>query len=143
MNIFKKIIYRLFTSGDRQGFHVGWLASGKSLGDLRVHLHKEWGFGGNFSTKIEKGEVLSWRKLLNKKEQYHLRVFEDGEIRGHFEYTPEAHPLEHLARGGKREASKEFLKFLGEYVTRRKFISNLVFDPSAYSPDAEILSEEN
>ena len=28
----------------------------------------------------DKDQVLSWRKLVNFQEQYHLRVFKDGEI---------------------------------------------------------------
>src|ERR1035437_6629212 len=29
----------------RQKFHIGWLVSGKTLEELKSHLHDEWGFG--------------------------------------------------------------------------------------------------
>jgi hypothetical protein len=127
---------------ERQRYHIGWLAPGKTLEDLKLHLHKEWGFGNHFVAWIDKGQVLSWRKLVDFNDQYHLRVFEDGEIRGHFEYTPEGHPLDHLTERGEREAKEEFLKFLGDFVTRRKYVSHLVMDPNAFNPDSEITAGE-
>src|SRR3989338_7147422 len=93
----------------RQRYHVGWLASGKTLEELKKHLHEKWNFGNHFIAWVDDGQVLSWRKLANFNDQYHLRVFSDGEIRGHFEFNPEAHPIEHLEKKGEREAKKDFM----------------------------------
>lgn len=123
----------------RQHYHIGWLAPGKTLKELKLHLHKKWGFGNHFVAWTDKGQVLSWRKFADFDDQYHLRVFKDGEIRGHMEFTPEAHPLEHLEEKGEKEAKADFLKFLGDFVTPEKYISHLVVDPDAYNPDSEIL----
>ena len=126
----------------RQRYHVGWLASGKTLEELKKHLHEKWNFGNHFIAWVDDGQVLSWRKLANFNDQYHLRVFSDGEIRGHFEFTPEAHPIEHLEEKGEREAKEDFLKFLDDFATEEKYISNLKMDPDAYSPESEVLMEE-
>ncbi|MEK7539337.1 MAG: hypothetical protein AAB595_01725, partial [Patescibacteria group bacterium] len=101
-------------------------------------LHSKWGFGNHFIAWDDQAQVLSWRKLINFQEQYHLRVFSDGEIRGHFEYTPEAHPIQHFDEKGESFHRAEFLKFLGDFVTPEKYISQLKIDPDAYNPDSEI-----
>ena len=125
----------------RQKHHIGWLAPGKTLEGLKKHLHDKWGFGNHFIAWVDDGQVLGWRQLADFKCQYHLRVFSDGEIRGHFEFTPEAHPLEHFEEKGQREAKDDFLKFLGDFVTEEKHISHLKMDPGAFNPDSEMSME--
>ena len=122
----------------RQKYHVGWLAPGKTLEELKNHLHGKWGFGNHFIAWVDKGQVLSWRKLTDFQDQYHLRVFSDGEIRGHFEFTPEAHPIEHFEEKGEKECRKDFLKFLGDFVSEKKYISHLEIDPDAYNSNSEV-----
>lgn len=126
-------------SNSRQKYHIGWLAPGKTLEGLKIHLHDKWGFGNHFVAWKDRGQVLSWRKLADFQDQYHLRVFSDGEIRGHYEFTPEAHPLEHLEEKGEKEAKEDFLKFLGNFVTEKKHHVHLKMDPDAYNPDTEII----
>lgn len=122
----------------RQRFHIGWLAPGKTLGGLKKHLHEKWGFGNHFVAWSDPEQVLSWRKLEDFNHQYHLRVFSDGEIRGHYEYTPEGHPIEHFDERGEGFHRGQFLKFLGEFVTNKKHPMHLKIDPDAYNPDSEI-----
>ncbi|MEK7060221.1 MAG: hypothetical protein AAB970_01205 [Patescibacteria group bacterium] len=126
----------------KQRYHIGWLAPGKTLEGLKLHLHSKWGFGNHFIAWTDSGQVLSWRKLTDFEDQYHLRVFEDGEIRGHFEYTPEAHPIEHLEEKGETDKKEDFLKFLGDFVVKEKYISKLKMDPNAYNPESEIVIDE-
>ena len=127
----------------KQKYHVGWMAPGKTLEELKRHLHEQWGFGNHFIAWTDDGQVLSWRKLADFKNQYHLRVFADGEIRGHYEYTPEAHPFDHFEEKGETERKDDFLKFLGDFVVQEKYISNLKMDPDAYNPDSEITIGSN
>lgn len=124
---------------DRQQYHIGWLTPNRTLEELKKHLHEKWGFGNHFVAWTDEGQVLSWRKLVDFADQYHLRVFEDGEIRGHFEYTPEAHPIDHFKERGEVEKKEDFLKFLGEFVSDNKTEGvHLAPDPDAYNPDSEI-----
>ena len=62
----------------------------------------------------------------------------DGEIRGHFEFTPEAHPIAHFQEKGEKACTEDFLKFLGDFVTAEQYISHLAIDPNAYDPDSQI-----
>jgi hypothetical protein len=131
----------IFHEKGRQRYHIGWLAPGKTLEGMKKHLHEKWGFGNHFIAWNDESQVLSWRKLADFNDQYHLRVFSDGEIRGHFEFTPEAHPLEHFEEKGERNAKEDFLKFLGDFVTEKKYISRLKMDPDAFNPDSEVSFE--
>jgi hypothetical protein len=122
----------------RQEYHIGFLAPGKTLEELKRHLHNKWGFGNHFVAWTDTGQVLSWRKLADFKDQYHLRVFEEGEIRGHFEFTPEAHPIDHFMEKGEQDRKADFWKFLGEFVTDKQTPMHLTMDPDAWNPDSEI-----
>jgi len=134
--------FLMFHQKGRQKYHIGWLARGKTLEGLKKHLHEKWGFGNHFIAWSDESQVLSWRKINDFNHQYHLRVFSDGEIRGHFEYTPEGHPIEHFEEKGEREAKEDFLKFLGDFVVQKKHISHLKVDPCAFNPDSEICFEQ-
>jgi len=124
--------------GKRQRYHIGWLAPGKTLEELKKHLNEKWNFGNHFVAWTDNEQVLSWRKLENFRDQYHLRLLSDGEIRGHFEVPPEAHPIDHFAEKGETEHKADFLKFLGDFVVQKKHISHLKIDPDAFNPDSEI-----
>lgn len=126
----------------RQQYHLGWLAHGKTLEELKKYLHEKWGFGNHFVAWTDTGQVLSWRKLESFSRQYHLRVFEEGEIRGHYEFTPEEHPMDHFMEKGESDRKEDFIKFLGDFMVQEKHISHLVMDPDAYNPDSEITVEQ-
>lgn len=125
----------------RQPYHIGWLAPGKKLEDLEQYLHTRWGFGNHFIAWHDDGQVLSWRKLTSFDYQYHLRVFKDGEIRGHFEYTPESKPLGHFEEVGEEPKIEDFHKFLEGYIVQKKYISNLKPDVNI-APESEITIDD-
>ena len=121
----------------RQKYHLGWLAPGKTLQDFERYLHETWGFGNHFVAWEDPDQVLSWRKLVDFEHQYHIRVFSDGEIRGHYEYTPEAKPIRHFAEMGEEEKLAEFKKFLGPFVVKEKYYISLQRDMNT-APESEI-----
>jgi len=125
----------------RQPYHIGWLAPGKTLKELEKHLHEKWGFGNHFVAWTDDDQVLSWRKFENFDYQYHLRVFKDGEIRGHYEYTPESKPLAHFTEKKEKARRKEFKKFLRGYIVKRKYISHLKPDINI-APESELTIDE-
>ena len=42
----------------KQKYHIGWLAPGKTLEELKRHLHEKWGFGNHFVAWTDEGQVL-------------------------------------------------------------------------------------
>lgn len=122
----------------RQQYHIGWLAPHHNLAGLKSHLARVWGFGNHFVAWEDKDQVLSWRKLDSFNDQYHLRVYSDGEIRGHYELTPEASPIDHFMSVDMHAKTRDFLRFLGPYVTTRKNISNVHPDTTIPSRDSEV-----
>lgn len=55
----------------------------------------EIGYQYNYLSLQEKGQVMNVRRLTGAM-QYHLRLFSDGEVRGHYEYNYEFCPQAHL-----------------------------------------------
>ncbi len=108
----------------RQPYHLGWLAPGQTIESLKGHLAHQ-GFGNHFVAWTDSGQVLSWRKLVSFSRQYHIRVFNDGEIRGHFEVTPEASAIKHFLGRGMEPRANELKTFLGTIITSQKYLSQV------------------
>lgn len=103
--------------GGRQPYVLGKVAPGVSMREFVEHLLKQ-GFGNHFTAWEDNGQVVSLRYMKDFKYQYHLRVFEDGEVRGHYEYSPECHPVLHMRMEGVPFESRrdEFLAWLGDTI---------------------------
>jgi hypothetical protein len=99
----------------RQPYVLGKLAPEQSLQDFTDYLISK-GFGNHFIAWEDRGQVVSLRYLDDFKYQYHLRVFQDGEVRGHYEYTPECHPVAHLKAISLEPRREKFLEFLGDRI---------------------------
>ena len=69
------------------------------------------GFGNHFVALKDEGELVGLRYTPDFEYQYHLRIFNDGEVRGHFEYTTECHPFIHNREIGE-ERREDFLALL-------------------------------
>jgi hypothetical protein len=120
----------------RQRFHIGWLAPGKTLAEMMHHLSTHYGFGNHFVAWEDPSQVLSWRKLIGFDYQYHLRVFSDGEIRGHFERTPESAPIDHFFEKGEKAKNADFRNFLGEFLSIHKHIQTPpLHKPQHHTPE--------
>ena len=99
----------------RQNFLLGKIAPDQTVQDF-VSFLIERGYGNHFVAWRDKGELLSLRRLDGFECQYHLRVFEDGEVRGHYEYTPECYPLWHFRAVDQEDRRGEFLDLLGDKI---------------------------
>ena len=66
---------------------------------LYYHLCVLHWYHDNYLSYVDKGELYNIRKLHFKGVgcwyQTHIRIFEDGEVRGHYEVTPESEPRAH------------------------------------------------
>jgi hypothetical protein len=95
----------------RQKFLIGTIHPDHSEESLVEHLIG-LGYAGNTVAWQDSGEVASLRLTDGFRFQYHIRIFDDGEVRGHYEYTPEAHPLKHYYEVDMEERRDYFLKLL-------------------------------
>lgn len=94
---------------------MGRISSGKTIEDLEKHL-KNKGFEHHPLAWVDDGEVLGMRYPENFHQQYHIRVFEDGSVHGHYETTVESHPIAHIQEWGMEPRQEEFLRFLEDCV---------------------------
>lgn len=99
----------------RQDFLLGVLHPKYSVQEFVSFLVSQ-GFGNHFIAWKDAGELVSLRRTLDFKYQYHLRIFADGEVRCHYEYTPECHPVLHFIRVGFEDRSDEFKMLLKDWV---------------------------
>lgn len=83
--------------------------------DLRRHLRKR-GFEDAILAWKDPGEVLSMRRLDGPLYQYHIRLFKDGEIRGHYEHSSEGNPLGHVLEHKFVSGRNFFLPLLRGYL---------------------------
>lgn len=100
----------------RQNFLVGRVAPGQTLEDI-VNFLLSHGYGNHFIAWKDDGELVSLRKVVGFEKQYHIRIFDDGEIRGHFEYTPECYPILHIKAVDQLDCRDEFRSLLGDRIT--------------------------
>ncbi len=101
--------------GSRQHFLLGHIAPTETFESFVNYLISK-GYGNHFVAWEDAGEVVSLRYTEHFAHQYHLRIFDDGEVRGHFEYTPECHPFKHYYAVGFEERREYFLDLLKDKI---------------------------
>ncbi len=106
---------RIMRHEGRQDFLLGTLHPERSFEEFVSFLVRR-GFGNHFVAWLDDGELVSLRRVENFAYQYHIRIFEDREVRGHYEYTPEYRPLSHLRQVGFTDSRDDFFDFLGDWV---------------------------
>ncbi len=90
----------------RQHYLIGRIAPEHTLQGVIAFLISQ-GFANHFIAWKDDGEVVSLRFVADFSHQYHIRLFIDGEVRAHYEYTPECRPIYHLTEVGQ-ESRREF-----------------------------------
>lgn len=109
----------------RQKFLVGKLLPNIAPESAIAHL-KLQGFEVVRPEWIDYGEIIGLRKLLDHERQCHIRLFDDGEVRAHVEYAPEARPIAHLLEQGLHAAHELVHEFLYHYIERHELVPDLV-----------------
>lgn len=99
----------------RQPYLYGKLKSGLKTDDLKKHLMAA-GFDHDYVAWIDPDEILNMRKQVDVIYQYHIRLFNDGEVRGHHEYTAESHPFKHLYDVGLTDGATYLKPLLASVV---------------------------
>ncbi len=120
-----KIVYKIYPPilrfleslkihSGRQPYLLGKLKPKYNKKDFETRL-KERGFENAILAWKDEGEILSMRKK-DKKFQYHLRLFKDREVRGHYEYSSEGSPLKHVFRSKFEKRKYYFNKLLKDFL---------------------------
>ncbi|HQT83187.1 MAG: hypothetical protein B7W98_02205 [Parcubacteria group bacterium 20-58-5] len=99
----------------RQDYLLGTLHPAHSMRDFISFLVGQ-GFANHFVAWKDTDELVSLRRVVDFRHQYHIRVFRDGEVRCHFEYTPEYRPVRHLVRVGFEARAPEFRTLMRDWV---------------------------
>jgi len=107
--------YDKYRPEGRQRFVIGRIGPNVSVKELITYLLGE-GYRKYFVALKDEDELIGLRYSPDFVHQYHIRIFKDGEVRGHYEYTPECHPLLHDREVGFEERRGEFLDLLGKYL---------------------------
>jgi hypothetical protein len=118
---------RVVSHEGRQDFLIGKIDPTREVRDLVAHLVDQ-GFANHFIAWKDTDELVSLRKPDGFRNQYHIRIFIDGEVRCHYEYTPEYRPIQHLIQTGFEERTEEFKAILGDWIVS-----------AGYSGDSEVL----
>lgn len=106
---------RLIRHHERQRYLLGRLAPGRTSEEFHRHLYG-LGFRIAFIAWVDRGEILNVRKRDGSRHQYHIRLFGDGEVRGHYEKTPERHPFHHFRDIGMEPRREEFTRMLEGWI---------------------------
>ena len=107
--------HRILLYPVRQRYRLGFLIEGKSATEFKNFLVSQ-GFEERFVAWVDPGETLSLRKIDQIKYQYHLRLYRDGEVRGHYELTPESDPIGHLFEKYLVPNRAKFLEMLRGWI---------------------------
>lgn len=142
-NIFWKTVEPLFptmrdiwiwlgfmTPPPRQNFHYGYVKPEITISDVRKLLHDN-GFSHDYIAWVDPGEVLNMRKVIDVIYQYHVRLFSDGEIRAHHEYTGESHPFKHLFEKGFTKGD-DYLQPLLQNIIDNSITNENLSDPKSH-----------
>ncbi len=110
-----RILESVGVHSGRQPFLLGRLHPRYTSDNLKAHL-KANGFETAVLAWKDTDEVLSMRKVNEHAFQWHIRLYTDGEIRGHYEYSSEGNPLGHVL-GKLFKPEKEFFgALLGDFL---------------------------
>ncbi len=99
----------------RQDFLLGTLNPKYEDIDLE-NLLLDKGFSPAVLAWKDPGEIFSLRLIDKKIFQYHIRLFNDREIREHYEYSSEGNPFNHVFSVGVRDDRHFFISLLGDYL---------------------------
>jgi hypothetical protein len=125
-NNFWKLVYKVYppvlrilekvgVHKGRQDFHIGSLKEDINISNVFNYL-SENGFEDAVLAWKDTGDVLNMRRIDNKIYQYHLRIFNDNEVKGHYEYSSEGNPLGHIFEKHFEASIDFFNSLLANYL---------------------------
>jgi len=124
---------RIIHHHGRQEYHMGWLKPERNIVPFKLFLLAN-GFSDSAPAWIDEDEVIALRKLDGFRYQYHIRVYGDGEVKGHYEVTPEAGFWNHFLEWDMEPRREEFLNIIGDWIQAPEYRRSLNETPGLHSP---------
>src|SRR3989338_4211678 len=115
---FLRVLEKLQFHHNRQDFLLGHLKSNAPISEINAQLINN-GFEPAILSWKDPGEVLNLRKKDKEIFQYHIRIFHDGEVRGHYEYSSEGNPWKHIAEKHFVTREEYFNELLGDNLFKK------------------------
>lgn len=112
-----RILERLGFHKGGQDYHIGYVKKNYSISDLKDYLEKK-GFEPAVLSWNEKDEVLNLRKVNKRIYQWHIRVFKDREIKGHYEFSSEGSPIAHICKKLFITEEKYYLNLFSKFLDK-------------------------
>lgn len=112
-----RVLEKVGVHKGRQDYRLGYLDKKYAQSDFQTLLISK-GYSNSILAWQDTGEILNMRLVDEEIFQYHLRMFKDGEIRGHYEFTPESNPLKHVLAKFFENRSEYFEQLLGDYLVK-------------------------
>jgi len=122
----------------RQDYLLGWLHPERKVEDFILHLKLQGFDDQHFASWVDEGELMDLRLRENFDFQYHLRIFHDREVRGHYEVTPESRPIAHLRDTYTEPRTEQFLSWIEDWVIRDKQVFAETQYPTERRPRHEV-----
>lgn len=110
-----RMLEKLHFHKGRQHFLIGKIDT-SACTEIEIHLEK-CGFQKAILAWKDTDETLSMRKIDNDIFQYHIRIFSDGEVRCHYEYTSEGNPWGHIREHLFKPEKEYFQKIVSKWLT--------------------------
>jgi hypothetical protein len=114
-----RVLEKVRVHAFRQKYLMGMLRPEYDAEDLARYLESK-GYENAILAWRDPGELLSMRKLNGPLYQYHIRLFEDGEVRCHYEHSSEGNSLGHVLESCFQPKTKYFRTLLRPFLTRPK-----------------------
>src|SRR3989338_9262328 len=113
---FLRVLEKVGIHSGRQDFLIGTI-NPNQLGTIKTKL-QEQGFENCILSWKDTDEILNVRKVDSSNYQYHLRVYDDGEVRAHYEYSSEGSPFGHIFNAQFIEQREYFQGILQDYILK-------------------------
>ena len=111
---FLRVLEKVGIHSGRQDFLIGRIDP-QQITAIRTNLQAQ-GFENCILSWKDTDEILNVRKVDSSNYQYHLRVYDNGEVRAHYEYSSEGSPFGHIFNAQFIDQREYFQELLHDYL---------------------------
>ena len=109
-----RVLEKVGIHSGRQDFLIGKIDI-EQLPAIKKNLQTR-GFEDCILSWKDTDEILNVRKTEFQEFQYHLRIYDDGEVRAHWEYSSEGSPFGHIFNAKVIDKKEYFQDLLQDFL---------------------------